>query len=50
MISKALEEMTGVGSLGVNMAGFQKDPMNPKKKKSRKGNKATNKYLSNIFK
>ena len=54
MVSKALEEMTGVGSIGVNMAGPQADPMKPKpkKKKSRKvpkGNKATDKYLSNTF-
>tara|TARA_R110002167_G_scaffold219701_1_gene424303 strand:+ start:275 stop:802 length:528 start_codon:yes stop_codon:yes gene_type:complete len=53
MISKALEEMTGVGSIGVNMAGAQADPMKPKKKKSRKlpkGDKATDKFLSNTFK
>ena len=55
MISKALEEMTSVGCLGVNMAGAQEDPMKPKpkKKKSRKlpkGAKATNKFLTNTFK
>ena len=53
MVSKALEEMTGVGSIGVNMAGAQEDPMKPKKKKSRKlpkGCKATNKFLTNTFK
>ena len=50
MISKALEEMTGVGSIGVNMAGPLKDPMKPKKKKSIKGNKATDTYVSNRFK
>jgi len=53
MISIALGEMTSVGSIGVNMAGAQEDPMNPKKKKkkkSRKGNKATNKFLNNTFK
>ena len=55
MISKALEEMTGVGSIGVNMAGPQADPMKPKpkKKKSRKvpkGNKATDTYVTNTFK
>ena len=58
LISKALQEMTGVGSIGVNMAGAQADPMKPKakkkkkkkKKKSRKGNKATNKFLTNTFK
>ena len=46
--------MTGVGSIGVNMAGAQADPMKPKakkkKKKSRKGNKATSKFLTNTFK
>ena len=47
MVSKALEEMTTVGSIGVNMAPTQKKP---KKKKSRKGNKATNKYVTNTFK
>ena len=54
LISKALQEMTGVGSIGVNMAGAQADPMKPKakkkKKKSRKGNKATSKFLTNTFK
>jgi hypothetical protein len=54
MLSIALEEMTSVGSIGVNMAGAQSDPMKPKarkkKKKSRKGNKATNKFLNNTFK
>ena len=53
MISIALGEMTSVGSIGVNMAGAQEDPMKPKKKKkkkSRKGNKATNKFLNNTFK
>ena len=59
MISKALQEMniggmTTVGSIGVNMAGAQADPMKPKakkkKKKIRKGNKATNKFLNNTFK
>tara|TARA_R110000803_G_scaffold189495_5_gene251993 strand:+ start:687 stop:1211 length:525 start_codon:yes stop_codon:yes gene_type:complete len=52
MVSKALEEMTSVGSIGVNMSGAQKDPWKPKKKKSRKlrkGNKATSKYLTNAF-
>ena len=47
MVSKALKEMTTVGSIGVNMAGAQK-----KKKKSRKlpkGDRATDKYLSNTF-
>jgi hypothetical protein len=46
MVSKALKEMTTVGSIGVNMAGAQK------KKKSRKlpkGDRATDKYLSNTF-
>ena len=49
MVSKALKEMTTVGSIGVNMAGAEK---NPKKKKSRKlpkGDRATDKYLSNTF-
>jgi len=50
IVFKALKEMTTVGSIGVNMAGAQKDPMKPKKKKSRKGNKATDKYLTNTFK
>ena len=53
MVSKALEEMTTVGSIGVNMAGAQADPDKPKKKKSRKlpkGARATNKFLTNTFK
>ena len=60
MVAKALQEMnfggmTTVGSIGVNMAGAQEDPMNPKakkkkKKKSKKGNKATAKFLTNTFK
>ena len=54
MISKALEEMTGVGCIGVNMAGAQADPMKPKKKKKSrkipKGDRATNKFLNNTFK
>ena len=54
MISIALGEMTSVGSIGVNMAGAQADPMKPKakkkKKKVAKGDKATNKFLNNTFK
>ena len=47
MVSKALKEMTTVGSIAPNMAGAQK------KKKSRKlpkGDRATNKYVTNTFK
>jgi len=55
MVSIALGEMTSVGSIGVNMAGAQADPMKPKSKKKKKkkvakGNKATNKFLTNTFK
>ena len=55
IVSKALQEMTSVGCLGVNMAGPQKDPMKPKKKrkkkkKTKKGNKATDSFLTNTLK
>ena len=54
MINIALGEMTSVGSIGVNMAGAQSDPMKekPKKAKKKKGakKKATNKFLNNTFK
>jgi hypothetical protein len=49
MVSKALKEMTTVGSIGVNMAGAEKKPKKKKSRKLPKGDRATDKYLSNTF-
>jgi len=55
MVATALQEMTAIGSLGVNMAGGSPDPEKPygmkkktKKKKSKK-NKTLGKFIMNAF-
>lgn len=45
MVSKALKEMTTVGMIAPNMAGAQKK----KSRKLPKGDRATNKYVTNTF-
>jgi hypothetical protein len=53
MVDIALQEMTAVGSLGVNFAGKQFDPEKPyknKKKKKDKKKKTLDKFIMNAFK
>ena len=53
MVDVALQEMTAVGSLGVNFAGKQLDPEKPyndKKKKKDKKKKTLDKFIMNAFK